>query len=139
MNYLKKELNSAEVEEKVKMVDRLLLATGGKFVNQIGFKEADAILQRGFLSHSEVKVIKDVGFKKSDERTARIYRNAPVQYDLYVGFYLARDCVWYQGSWCVDKVSRKIVDIEKNKKYFGFLLNREEIEDFITLTEQGGK
>ena len=139
MNYLKKELNPTEVEEKVKKVDRLLLATGGKFVNQIGFKEADAVLQRGFLSHSAVKVIKDVDFKKSDERTVRIYKNAPTQYELYVGFYLSRDGVWYQGSWCVDKVSRKIVDIEKNKKYFGFLLNREEIEDFITLTEQGGK
>lgn len=125
-------------EEEIyrKKVADLLLKTGGKSVGTFDDLFLKEISERGFLLHSKEKIVKGFSTRDIVKITKFIYNNAPQEYDLFVGFYLTRKGIWEKGAWCLEKKSGRIVSVEKNKKYFGFVLHEKEKGIFL---EEGGQ
>lgn len=127
MNFLKtfESYNFNPLKEK-------LLSYGGDIVAETYEEDIDKLLKRGEFFEPVEVVVRKMTPSKCHRNCADVY-NKNKNLKIVTGWALL-DGVWIQHSWLYDSVYNEIIETtEWREGYFGFILNKEESDEFCYL------
>jgi len=110
---------------------RFLVAIGGVAACVNLEEDAEKIMSRGKMFRGYNARMMRGEPSNCHANSVRLFLNNTKTLELCTGYAMSRDGVWRQHSWCFARKSKIVVETTTRRVlYFGFILNRDEMEHF---------